>query len=188
MRTAIILFCLLPLCAAGRANAAELDATEGSDLWWVALGAFGFTYAFPAKEATDADDLITGLPIYWSLSYNWRRLPWLMLTVRGSIAHLLFWTEEYDKGALLSVVGKTLSLNFSLGAGIGGAWVEDLSADWKWVVGLPVEAQFFLVITRRFGLGVVAFANINAVRLFGGWTVCLTAGRLRNWDTRYYRR
>ncbi len=186
MRMAIvILLCLLPLCAAGQANTAEEDANAESDLWWVELGAFGLTYTYPGKDSDDADDLVTGWPIYWSLSYNWRRLPWLMLTVRGTVSFLLFRTGEYDKSALLSFLAKTRNLNFAIGAGIGGAWVEDSGAEWKWVMGVPVEAQFFLVITRRFGLGMVAFANINAVRLFRGLTLGLAAGRLRNWNARF---
>jgi hypothetical protein len=181
----ILLFCsifvFVPPCEADESNNVAVDIEIKKDLWWVALGGLaGVAYGYPAKKISDTYYHFIGFPIYWNFSYNFYKLPWLLLTVRGFLTYTIFTFEEYDKGALVGIVGKTQHLNMSLGAGIGGVWAEDKDSDWKWIVGAPVEAQFFVVFSHEFGLGLVALADINPIRSYWACTLCMVIGRLRN--------
>ena len=80
----------------------------------------------------------------------------------------------------MSVIGKGRKLYLSVGAGVGGVWAENTKDEWRWGIGIPLEAQFLIVASKRFGIGLVVLANLNTVRTCLASTLCITFGRLRN--------
>ncbi len=101
----------------------------------------------------------------------------------------------YDLEILYGILETYNKVQFSLSAGIGilgGAMNGKYSQDGSWrfytkgyeikkfnTMNFPVEAQFNLIATPHFGLGLNLFANLNTKRFLGGFLWKFRWGKLK---------
>lgn len=127
----------------------------------------------------------TGVSAVASVSY---RFNGNLLSLRGSTTGGAASDDYWDVGLLYGRTASGSWYQTSLSAGIGlmgGRTNQDgpVSArsteTLEPTVSLPLEAQLFWRPADFWGLGLSAFANINAKQSFGGIALCLQVGNLR---------
>jgi len=102
----------------------------------------------------------------------------------------MFEDEFFDVGLLVGLAGQSRKGHASIAIGLArvtGSRSEGLDLfgtgtgreDIVPTLGLPIELQLFGNIVRNLGLGLYAYANLNAEQVFGGITVNLRLGKLR---------
>ena len=88
----------------------------------------------------------------------------------------------YDLGLLFGLASRGTKGHASIAAGtarVTGSRYDHGKRGFDPVIGLPVEVQFFRHFGSFFGLGVNAFANVNAEQSFAGISLNLRLGKLR---------
>lgn len=114
-----------------------------------------------------------------ALSYSYQ-IDKLLFSIRTTASGQIDDYSLVDFGILVGFPGKrkNSSVLFSLGTGIGlitGSF--DQVGDSKTVLNIPCELQLFFKISKKWGLGIYAYCNLNLEKSVWNICLCLQFGR-----------
>jgi hypothetical protein len=138
--------------------------------WWINVGG-GLTTGFHSEDPVNAG---------YDASINLQPTHHQMLSLRTAGADFIG-GDYYDVGLLYGLISRNLNGYISGELGIGGVFfTHDFLGrhDNTSTVGMPMEIQAFWTPVPNFGLGLIAYANVNSEHSYYGSVLALQLANL----------